>query len=139
MTSHGSAVLGLLGAAMLAGSAASALAETAATAGTEAATMCGRKADMVDIMIDMQRDSVESVWRDGKIFVSRDATDGSLWGFSLPHTTVHPAAFCRRTVGEGDAAKVETGLICAAGEKACTSFAEQIGKRMDKIEASATP
>lgn len=139
MTTRRSASLGLLGAALLAGSTASALAETAAAPGTDAGTICGRKADMVQIIIDMQGDKVVSAWRDGKIFVNRDTTDGSLWGFSLPNTTVHPAAFCRRKAGEGDAAKVETGLICTAGEKACTSFAEQISNRMDKIEATASP
>lgn len=104
-------------------------------AAAEDALLCGRKADMVDIIIDMQGPTVESVWRDGKLFVNRDTADGSLWAFSLPNTTVHPSAVCRRTVGEGATARVEIGILCPAGEKACSSFQAQVLQRMDKIDA----
>ena len=75
-----------------------------------------------------------AAWRDGKIVVNQRQSDGSLWGTSRKNTTVHPAAFCRRKVGEGDKATVETGILCTAGEKACKDFAAQMSARMDKIE-----
>ncbi len=103
---------------------------------TAAQTICGRPADMVQIVISMLEPSVESVWRGGKIHVKRDTSDGSLWGFSLPNTTVHPAVFCRRPVSRDGREAIETGMVCAADEKACASFAEQVTDRFEKIETT---
>lgn len=99
-------------------------------------TMCGRPADMVQIVIEMQKPSVESLWRDKKLFVNRDAGDGSVWVFSVNNTTVHPAAICRRTSKDGTGKEtVEKGTLCTAGEKACASFVEQAEQRLAKIAA----
>lgn len=103
----------------------------------ETATICGRPADLVSLLIDMQKPTVEGLWRDKKMFVNRDTADGSVWVFSLAHTSVHPAAFCRRTVGDGAGAREETGQICTASEKACASFVAQANERLAKLEAAS--
>ncbi|MDX2309381.1 MAG: hypothetical protein NW216_14170 [Hyphomicrobium sp.] len=109
---------------------------TSARAETAAATMCGRPADMVQIVIEQQKPSVVSLWRDQKLFVNRDNDDGSVWVFSLQNTTVHPAAICRRTVKDADGKEtIENGQLCTAGEKACTHFAAQVAERLAKIDA----
>jgi hypothetical protein len=105
-----------------------------ASAGAEDTSMCGRKADMVDLILHMQSEALEKVWADSKLFVYRDRNDGTQWVVSMPKTTVHPAAACRRKAGN----KVEAGLLCSAGEKACESFQVQAAERMDKVEASAS-
>jgi len=107
---------------------------SAASAGAEDTSMCGRKADMVDLILHMQSEALEKVWTDNKLFVYRDRTDGTQWVFSMPKTTVHPAAACRRKAGD----KMEAALLCGAGEKACESFQVQAAERMDKVEASAS-
>lgn len=107
---------------------------TVAAETTTEASMCGRKADMVDLILHMQSDTLEKVWTDNKLFVYRDTTDGSQWAFSMPKTTVHPAAACRRKAS----GEVETGLLCTASEKACQSFQVQADERMDKLEATAS-
>lgn len=100
----------------------------------EEASFCGMKPDMVELLIEQQKPEYIAAWRDGKMFVNQRTSDGSLWGVSMKNTTVHPSAVCRRKVGEGDKATVETGLLCTASEKACQHFAEQVNARMDKIE-----
>lgn len=107
------------------------IAGAAGAADAEGATLCGKKADMVQLIMEMQADTVEQVWTDNKLFVNRDRTTGTLWVFSKPKTTVHPAAACR----EKSAASDVVGLLCTAGEKSCASFRQQAIARMDKIEA----
>lgn len=102
-------------------------------ASAEEATLCGKKADMVQIVLEMQAATVEKVWTDNKLFVNRDTTTGTLWVFSMPKTTVHPAAACR----EASAGKDAVGLLCTAAEKVCASFRQQAIERMDKIVAGA--
>jgi hypothetical protein len=101
----------------------------------KAATMCGRPGDMVQLLIEMQKPSIESVWRDKKMFVNRDNDDGSYWAFAVRDTTVHPAAICERQVKDGAAMKVESGQLCAASEKACASFATQVAERLAVLKA----
>lgn len=101
-------------------------------------TMCGRPADLVQIMVDMQGDGFEGVWRETRIFINKDTEDGTLWAFSMPHTTVHPAAMCRRVITDGAEARVETGIICMAAESACRDFTQRALPRMEKIE-TGTP
>lgn len=96
--------------------------------------LCGRKADMVEVMIEMQKPTVQSVWRDHKLFVNKDSSDGSLWAISMNNTTVHPSVVCRRRTGAGDTSKLEIGFLCSANEKACNSFKLQALERMDKVE-----
>ncbi|MFM7084476.1 MAG: hypothetical protein ACKOW3_05675, partial [Hyphomicrobium sp.] len=85
-------------------------------------------------VLEMQKPSVQSVWRDHKLFINKDTTDGSLWAISMPNTTVHPSAVCRRRVGTGETAKVEVGFLCSKSEKACNSFKLQALERMNKVE-----
>ncbi len=100
-------------------------------------TMCGRPGDMVQLVIDMQMPSVESVWRDKKMFVNRDTGDGSLWAFSVKNTNAHPSAICERQVKDGDTIKTETGVLCTANEKVCKSFSAQVNERLAIIKGKA--
>jgi hypothetical protein len=106
-----------------------------ALAETQPQGMCGRPADMVQLLIEMQKPEVVSLWRDGKMFVNRDTTDNSVWAFALPNTTVHPAAICRRTVKVDGKEQIETGELCTTGPKPCASFAGQVSERFAKIDA----
>lgn len=96
--------------------------------------LCGRKANMVDIVLEMQKPTVQSVWRDHKLFINKDTIDGSLWAISMPNTTVHPSAVCRRRLGTGETSKMEIGFLCSTNEKACNSFKLQALQKMDKVE-----
>lgn len=42
------------------------------------ATMCGRSGSIIDLLIGMQKPSVESIWRDKVMFIQRDAEDNSI-------------------------------------------------------------
>lgn len=103
-------------------------------ADAKGAEMCGRKGDMVEIVLDMQKPTVISIWRDQKLFINKDEKDGSLWAFSMPNTTVHPSAVCRREIKTAENSKIEVGFLCNANEKACNSFKQQALQRMDKVE-----
>lgn len=100
----------------------------------KAADMCGRKGNMVDIVLEMQKPSVQTVWRDHKLFINKDISDGSLWAFSMPNTTVHPSAVCRRAIKEGHTSNAEVGILCSLNEKACNSFKVQALEKMNKVE-----
>lgn len=116
---------------------ASAAEPAAAPAAAAAAppTLCGRPADMFQLVLDMQKPAVVNLWRDSKIFVSRDASDGSIWGFAIRKTTAFPAAFCRRVVKDASGEKTETGQMCSANEKVCASFVAQVQDRFAKLDA----
>lgn len=107
--------------------------------GTGSAT-CGRMGDVASILLGLQKPATTTLWRDKILFVLRDGDDGSLWAFSIKNTTVHPAVRCRRAPPGARAADIETAQICAAGDRACASFASQADKRFDAVslpEASA--
>lgn len=104
-----------------------------AGAAPPAADMCGRTGDLPQLLIQLQKPTTENIWRDKKFFVLRDADDGSVWAFSLKNTTVHPAAYCRKTVVTGGAATVVVNQICDAGEKACASFVAQATDRFQAL------
>jgi hypothetical protein len=106
-----------------------------AHAEAEAPSMCGRRGTIVDHLISMQKPSVTGVWRDKTMFIYRDSEDNSVWAFSIENTNAHPAAMCQREVKDGDGVKVETGQICAASEKVCASFRQQMTDNLAKPAA----
>lgn len=97
--------------------------------------MCGRSGSIVDLLISMQKPSVEAVWRDRVLFIYHDKDDDSIWGFSIENSSAHPAAMCQRRVKDGDGTKIETGQICTASEKVCKSFVSQVTERGAKQAA----
>lgn len=111
-------------------------------------TLCGRSGAIADLLLSLQKASVESLWRDKTLFVLRDHEDGSLWAFSIKNSTVHPAVRCRRPPRTGDgrqpgpAAETgpapEIGQICTAGDKACASFATQADARFAAVAAATS-
>ncbi len=102
-------------------------------------TICGRSADVSQLLLSMQKASVENLFRDKMMFVLRDQDDSSVWAFSIKHTTVHPAARCRRDVSSGDTPRVEIEQVCGASEKACASFASQADERFKTLAVKAQP
>lgn len=102
-------------------------------------TICGRAADVSQLLLSMQKASVENVFRDKMMFVLRDQDDGSVWAFSIKHTTVHPAARCRREVKSGDTSRLEIEQVCGASEKACASFASQADEKFKTFAVKAQP
>lgn len=102
-------------------------------------TICGRSADVSQLLLSMQKASVENLFRDKMMFVLRDQDDSSVWAFSIKHTTVHPAARCRREVKSGDTSRVEIEQVCGASEKACASFASQADERFKTFAVKAQP
>jgi hypothetical protein len=97
--------------------------------------MCGRAkgVTIVDLLIEMQKPQATSEGRSTTTIFMHDPTDDSLWGFSVANTTAHPAAACSRPVKNGNETTIETGLICAAGEKVCKSFFDAAVKRMGEL------
>lgn len=127
-------LLALPAAAQTAPPPAAAATSPAVPAAAAPTTICGRPADVSQLLLAMQKPSVENVFRDKMIFVLRDTDDNSIWAFSIKHTTVHPAARCQRTTA-GSAPKLEVEQICGASEKACASFASQADARFKTFAA----
>lgn len=102
--------------------------------------LCGRTGDVSQLLLELQKPAAERLWRDTKLFVLRDHDDGTMWAFSIKNSTVHPAVRCRRPLPGGAASGFETGQLCAAGEAACASFAEQVEEKFAAAAAApATP
>lgn len=118
-------------------SAASAQGITAGAA--QVGPLCGRVGDVSQLLLDLQKPSVERLWRDTKIFILRDHDDGSLWAFSIKKSTVHPAVRCRRAIPGDTAPRFEVGQICPSGEAACASFAAQSDEKFDGVGSAGGP
>ncbi len=108
---------------------------TVFAAQASAEKMCGRadNVTIVDLLIELQKPQVTSQGRSTTTVFMHDPTDDTLWGISVANTTAHPAAVCSRSVKKGNEIVQETGVICTASEKVCTSFVEAAVKRMSEI------
>lgn len=102
--------------------------------------LCGRTGDVSQLLLELQKPAAERLWRDNKLFVLRDHDDGTMWAFSIKNSTVHPAVRCRRPLPGGAGPGFQVGQLCAAGEAACASFAEQVDEKFAAaVPASAAP
>jgi hypothetical protein len=48
--------------------------------------------------------------------------DGTLWTFTLPAHSAHPAAICRRMMERRGVLEIPTAIVCEGGEAACAKL-----------------
>jgi hypothetical protein len=79
------------------------------------------------------KESTQSGWT-----VIEDASTLSLWSFTLPGHSAHPAAVRRRIVKDGDNIMMQSNVLCEAPRPACDAVVAEFAKLDQAVRESLT-
>jgi hypothetical protein len=83
--------------------------------------LCGRPREAPEAMFQRltKTEKLAESFRDKGYVTINDATNGTIWTFTVAGHPAHPSAICREPVEEGGKLRIDMGVQCEAPEEEC--------------------
>ena len=88
--------------------------------------LCGRPREAPEAMFQRltKTEKLAESFRDKAYVTINDASNGTIWTFTVAGHPAHPSAICREPVEEGGKLRIDMSIQCEASEAQCEELAQ---------------